>query len=581
MEVRGQIKCWEFFSCDEQECPVHKSKEKRCWLVSGTHCRDEIQGRFLEKVEMCLKCEVFKANIDVDSMEETLTVVNRQFIEFRGMVEERDRELEETSMELAIGLSEVFEALRQISLGDPEIRIPETSELELITKLKQMVNLTAINLAGIVNLSHEFAIGLAEHFDVLHRVSQGELDSRVSGTSQVELLEFLKKVTNQMIESVSQEITHRKLTEVALRESEERYRAVLKASPDAIVVYDTVGNCTYVNPAFTTIFGWTTEELIGKQLDHVPQENWSETQLIIDSVQAGKSFSGVESRRYTKDGNTLDVSISAGIHVGRDGTPVGSVHILRDITRRKQAEEKLKELMAELQRSNAELEQFAYVASHDMQEPLRKILSFGDRLEARYAKALDERGRDYMARMQNAAKRMQSLINNLLTLSRITIKAQPFVRINLADVVQTVMSDLELHVERAGGRVETGDMPTIDADPTQMRQLLQNLINNGLKFHEPEKKPVVKIHSQLMNETCTITVEDNGIGFDEKYLDRIFGVFQRLHGRGQYDGTGVGLAICQKIAERHGGSITARSSPGQGATFIVTLPVRHTQETEK
>jgi light-regulated signal transduction histidine kinase (bacteriophytochrome) len=262
-------------------------------------------------------------------------------------------------------------------------------------------------------------------------------------------------------------------------------------------------------------------------LDHVPQENWSETQLIIDSVQAGKSFSGVESRRYTKDGNTLDVSISAGIHVGRDGTPVGSVHILRDITRRKQAEEKLKEIMAELQRSNAELEQFAYVASHDMQEPLRKILSFGDRLEARYAKALDERGRDYMDRMQNAAKRMQSLINNLLTLSRITIKAQPFVQINLADVVQKVISDLELHIERAGGRVETGDMPTIDADPTQMRQLLQNLINNGLKFHEPEKKPVVKIHSQLMNEICKITVEDNGIGFEEKYLDRIFGVFQR------------------------------------------------------
>jgi two-component system sensor kinase FixL len=581
MEVKEKIECWQFFECDEQQCPVYKSKELRCWLVSGTHCRDEIQGKFLEKVEMCLNCEVFKANIDIDSIEQTLTVVNRQFIEFRSMVEERDRELEETSMELALGLSEVFEALRKISLGDPEIRIPETSELELIAKLKHMVNLTAINLAGIVNLSHEFAMGLAEHFDVLHRVSQGELGSRVNGTSQVELLESLKKVTNQMIESVSQEITHRTLTEAALRESEERYRAVLKASPDAIVVYDTEGNCTYVNPAFTAIFGWTPEEVVGKQLDHVPQDNRSETQLIIDSIHAGKSVSGKESRRYTKDGKILDVSISAGIHVGRDGTQVGSVHILRDITGRKQAEEKLKQIMAELRRSNAELEQFAYVASHDMQEPLRKILSFGDRLEARYAKALDERGRDYVERMQSAAKRMQSLINNLLTLSRITIKAQPFVRTSLADVAQKVMSDLELHIDRAGGRVEVGYMPTIDADPTQMHQLLQNLINNALKFRYPDKKPIVKVYGEMLNEVCKIIVEDNGIGFEEKYVDRIFGVFQRLHGRGQYEGTGVGLAICQKIAERHGGSITARSSPGQGATFIVTLPLRHAQEEGK
>jgi light-regulated signal transduction histidine kinase (bacteriophytochrome) len=244
-------------------------------------------------------------------------------------------------------------------------------------------------------------------------------------------------------------------------------------------------------------------------------------------------------------------------------------------------EERLKETMAELQRSNTELQQFAYIASHDLQEPLRKIQAFGDRLKSRYTEALDERGRDYLDRMLNAAKRMQALINNLLTLSRITTRAQPFVPVNLADVLQKVLSDLELHIERAGGLVEVGDLSTIDADPTQIRQLFQNLINNGLKFHHPEKKPVVKVYGQSLNEVCELIVEDNGIGFEEKYKDRIFGIFQRLHGRGQYDGTGVGLAICQKIAERHGGSITAKSSPGQGATFIVTLPVRQTQEKEK
>jgi two-component system sensor kinase FixL len=380
--------------------------------------------------------------------------------------------------------------------------------------------------------------------------------------------------------NIVRDITDRKRIEAALRESEQRHRTVLEASPDPVVVYDMDGKCTYVNPAFTRVFGWTPEERLGKKLDYVPDENWPETEVMINKVKAGESFSDVGSRRHTKDGRTLDVSVSAGIYVDRDGAPVGSVHILRNITKRKQAEERLKETLADLERSNAELQQFAYVASHDLQEPLRKIQAFGDRLKARYAKALDERGRDYLNRTQNAARRMQALINNLLTLSRITTRAEPFVPINLGDVAQKVMSDLELHIERAGGRVETGEMPTIDADPTQMRQLLQNLVNNGLKFHHPEKKPVVRVSGQVLNEVCEITVEDNGIGFEEKYLDRIFGVFQRLHGRGQYDGTGVGLAICQKIAERHGGSITAKSSPGQGATFIVTLPVRHAQEKE-
>jgi two-component system sensor kinase FixL len=379
---------------------------------------------------------------------------------------------------------------------------------------------------------------------------------------------------------ILRDITDRKRVEAALRESEQRHRIVMEACPDPIVIYDMEGRCTYTNPAFTAVFGWTPGERLGKKLDYVPEENWPETQMMIEKVKAGESFSDVESRRHTKDGEIIDVSVSAGIYLNRDGIPVGSVHILRNITQRKLAEERLEETMAELQRSNAELQQFAYVASHDLQEPLRKIQAFGNRLKSKYAQALDERGLDYMDRMQNAAKRMQSLINNLLTLSRITTKAQPFVQVNLADVVRGVVADLELHVERAGGRVEAGDMPTIDADPTQMRQLLQNLINNALKFHEPEKKPVVKIHSQLMNETCKITVEDSGIGFDEKYLDRIFAVFQRLHGRGKYDGTGVGLTICQKIAERHGGSITAKSTPGQGATFIVALPVKHKRRGE-
>ncbi|MBW1896053.1 MAG: PAS domain S-box protein [Deltaproteobacteria bacterium] len=372
------VKCWEFFECDERECPVHKSKELRCWLISGTHCRNEIQGKFLEKMEMCLECQPFMENMDTTSLEATLKLLNEQFAEFRGMVDERDAELKEISMELSLGLSEVFEALKEISSGDTLVRIPETSKLELVSKLKNMVNLAAQELGEIVDLSHEFAMGLAEHFNVLLGVSRGDLTARVSGVSKIELLESLKNVTNQMIENISREISERQRVETAhlesmhklkvaygqsivyaqqlrdqmaerrqaeeaCRESEERYRTVLEASPDPVVVYDMEGKCVYINPVFTKVFGWTPEELLGRKIDYVPDVNRPETKVLIDKVLAGESFSGVESRRYTKEGNILDVSISAGIYLDRARVPVGSVHTLRDITDHKRAEKGLLE----------------------------------------------------------------------------------------------------------------------------------------------------------------------------------------------------------------------------------------------
>jgi PAS domain S-box-containing protein len=232
----------------------------------------------------------------------------------------------------------------------------------------------------------------------------------------------------------------------------------------------------------------------------------------------------------------------------------------------------------ELSRSNEELQQFAFIASHDLQEPLRKIKAFGDRLKATCNDNLPEQGRDYLERMQNAAQRMQALIEDLLTLSRVTTRAQPFVAVNLLTIVNEVLSDLEVTIAQASGQIELGDLPVVNADPLQMRQLLQNLIGNALKFHRPQQPPIVKIYSEIVIQEndvqmYQITVQDNGIGFDEKYCERIFQVFQRLHGRSEYDGTGIGLAICRKIIERHEGNITAKGQPGQGAKFIVNLPI--------
>jgi signal transduction histidine kinase len=250
----------------------------------------------------------------------------------------------------------------------------------------------------------------------------------------------------------------------------------------------------------------------------------------------------------------------------------------------KASAEALSHYTEELERSNRELEQFAYVASHDLQEPLRKIQAFGDRLNKKYASTLGDDGLDYLVRMQSAANRMQTLIQDLLTFSRVTTRAQPFVPVDLAPLASDVLNDLETRLEETGGRVELGALPVIEAEPLQMRLLLQNLIGNALKFHREGQPPVVRLRAHEIemespagpagaSKGVQLLIEDNGIGFDQKYADQIFGVFQRLHGRQEYEGTGIGLAVCRKIVERHGGTITARSAPGEGATFIVTLPI--------
>jgi light-regulated signal transduction histidine kinase (bacteriophytochrome) len=260
--------------------------------------------------------------------------------------------------------------------------------------------------------------------------------------------------------------------------------------------------------------------------------------------------------------------------------------LVNDVTERKKAEEKLRVFNEKLQQSNRELQDFAYVASHDLQEPLRKVQAFGDRLKLKYADKLEDTGLDYLERMRNAAQRMQKLIQDLLAFSRVATKAQPFVSVDLEKITREVLSDLEVKIEETGALVEIENLPEIDADPSQMRQLIQNLVGNALKFSRAEVSPIVRISAQTVenhsngngNGTngrfCEINVKDNGIGFDEKYLDKIFTVFQRLHGRTEYEGAGVGLAVCRKIVERHHGTITARSTSGEGATFIITLPFK-------
>jgi signal transduction histidine kinase len=233
----------------------------------------------------------------------------------------------------------------------------------------------------------------------------------------------------------------------------------------------------------------------------------------------------------------------------------------------------LERMNVELRRSNAELAEFASVASHDLQEPLRKVLGFGVHLERRYAEELSGDAVDLVRRMRAAAERMSVLIDDLLGFSRVTTHAEPPARIELSALAEEVVSDLGALIADTDGRVEVRDLPAVSADAVQMRQLLQNLIANGLKFHRPGVAPAVVIEAVAAPPgRVRFTVSDNGIGFEPDYAEKIFGVFERLHPRDVYEGTGIGLAVCRKIVERHGGTITATSRAGAGAVFTVELP---------
>lgn len=262
----------------------------------------------------------------------------------------------------------------------------------------------------------------------------------------------------------------------------------------------------------------------------------------------------------------------------------GSLALYLDVTDREAAERNLRDHAAKLEASNRELQEFAYVAAHDLQEPLRKIEAFGDRLYKVCGDRLGEDGERYVSRMQASSRRLRSLIDALLEYSRVTTKAAPFKPVGLERIVRDAVSDLDASVEEAGARIEVGSLPTIDGDALQLRQLFLNLIGNALKFRHEERPPLVRIDAVVERrsdddsddegrEVCVLSVADNGIGFENKYGERIFTIFQRLHSRAEYEGTGIGLATCRKIAERHDGTIRSYGKQGEGATFEIMLPL--------
>jgi len=358
------------------------------------------------------------------------------------------------------------------------------------------------------------------------------------------------------------------------KQAEERFRQVVEASPSGMIMTDADGKIVLVNAETERLLGYGRAELIGKPIEMlVPQRIQGEHVRFRGAFhqrpEARSMGSGRDLHIVRKDGRELPVEI--GLNPIRTPEGVMVLSAIIDISERNRALQSLKEQREELQRSNADLEQFAYVASHDLQEPLRMVATYTELLAERYRGKLDERADKYIGYAVDGAKRMQQLVRELLAYSRVSSQAKPPAVVDSGVLVRDVLGGLKVAIDESGAEIVCGELPKVRADPAQLGQVFQNLIGNALKFHA-ERSPHIRIGSDKSNGKCVFRIEDNGIGIDKEYSERVFQMFQRLHERGRYDGSGIGLAIAKKIVERHGGRIWFESEPGNGATFFFTMP---------
>ncbi len=602
------VRCWVFFHCKKKECPAYKSKDLKCWLFSGTHCRDEIQGKFLEKMELCLNCEVFNINMNVPAMRATLDIVNRQLREFREIVEARDRELESLSMELAIGLSEVFEALKKISQGDPTVRISEDSNVELISKLKHVVNLTAEEIAEVINMLHEIAIVLAEHFDVLNRVSKGFLNAKIYGSSNIEMLESLKEVTNKMIESISREINERKQIEVelqkakdelegrvrkrteqltlanerlqqeiaerkrieeALRKSEQKYKAVFESTGNPTLIIESDDIISMVNTKFEKLSGYSKEEIEGKK-KWIEFFKKSERDKLIHYYNMRKLESKTapldyETQLIDKEGRVRDIILNISKISGSKKCVVSIV----DVTERKQFEEKMYQTDKLLS-----IGTLAAGVAHEINNPLAVILGFTDLLlEKKYS---DPKIYDMLSTIQKQGNNAKRIVENLLSFVRFREHREEDININkcIDDVLiieQNTFLINNIKVEKELSE----SLPLVRGDASELQQVFLNIINNAV--FSMKGGGVLKISTKTLNgnQNVEIRISDTGIGIKPEHRKRVFDPLFTTKKVGE--GTGLGLTISYAIIKKHGGNITFETktkeeSADTGTTFIITLP---------
>ena len=370
---------------------------------------------------------------------------------------------------------------------------------------------------------------------------------------------------------IDRDITERKKAEDAIKESEAKFRGVFESKLIGTIFWDAKGEITDANKAFLDMVGYTKDEVlkgIVRWKDMTPSEYLERDEKLLKELATVGYIAPIEKEYYHKDGHRIPTILGAAT---LQGSSVSGVAFILDITERKKVEQKLKATLEDLQRSNTELEEFAYVASHDLQEPLRMVASFTQLLQKRYQDKLDDEANEFITFAVDGATRMQSLINDLLTYSRVGIKGASFSPTDMNVILEDVLTNIQQTTLEADAKITTDPLPVIIADKSQMAQILQNLISNAIKFRG---KSSINIHVSGENQPdeWIFSVKDNGIGIDPKYFERIFIIFQRLHKRDEYEGTGIGLAVSKKIIQRHRGKIWVESELGKGSTFYFSIP---------
>ena len=383
-----------------------------------------------------------------------------------------------------------------------------------------------------------------------------------------------------LVTAAIRDISTRKADEELMKRAEQRYRGLLEAAPDPMVVVNPSGEIVLLNVQAEKRFGYTRDELTGQPVTNIIPIGFAE-RLIADGLRTDEEAlaqqigTGIELVALRKDGGEFPIEIMLSPLDSADGILVTAA--IRDITARKAAEADLINKIAELNRSNDELSQFAYIASHDLQEPLRMVSSYTQLLAKRYVGQLDSDADEFIGFAVDGAARMQQLILDLLAFSRVGTNKIDLARISSQNALDCALVNLGGALEDSGAVVTSDHLPVVRADQMQLVQLFQNLVGNAIKYH---KDGVPRVHisaSRNEQKKWDFSVKDNGLGIEPEYFERIFGMFQRLHTREQFSGTGIGLAICKKIVDRHGGSISVQSTPGEGSTFAFSLG-EHSQE---
>lgn len=363
-------------------------------------------------------------------------------------------------------------------------------------------------------------------------------------------------------------------TERRLAEDKLRYQAsLIEQISDAIMTVDMNFAVTSWNHAAEMLYGWTTDEAIGQKIGDLLRTSYvNDNSRHVWEQFITEGFWRGEVKQYCKDGSERFILAAVTLMRDMHGKPNGMLAVNRDITERTRIQRELEAYARDLQRSNTELEQFAYVASHDLQEPLRMVASYTELLSERYRDQFDSRADKYMKYIVEGARRMQQLINDLLAFSRVGTQGKPLQSVDSAAIVRRVLTIMQQTIRENSATIELGELPVIEADLSQIGQIFQNLISNAIKFHS-DAPPHIRIAATQADDRWVFSVSDNGIGIKKEYAERIFQIFQRLHDRTQYEGNGIGLAIAKRIVERHDGTIWFESQPGKGTTFYFTIPI--------